>query len=265
MIVFFGGGVMAEAIVRGLLAAGFERDQLAVVEQRPERCAELAAAHGVRTAAVLREVADPAALLVLAVKPQNVPNVIATVAEHPPRLLVSICAGITTAYLESRLGELPVIRTMPNTPALVGCGVTALCRGRFATAEQLAEARRIFAAVGETVIIPDEQLMNAVTAVSGSGPAYLFAFARDLLAGARAFGLDAATAQTLVQQTLHGAIQLWLETGATPDELMARVTSKRGTTEAALNLLTQLGWSFALHEAMVAAEKRAAELAAGGN
>ncbi len=263
MLIFFGGGVMAEAIWRGLLAQEYDPEQIVVVERRADRCAQIEEKYLLRTVGGLGELTGVAqATLVLAVKPQDAAVALTDVAAHPPRLLVSICAGLTTEYLESRAGgQLPVVRVMPNTPALIGCGATALCAGRFAGAEHLRTVQRMFEAVGVTVVLPEERLMNAVTALSGSGPAYLFALARDLVAGGMAQGLDEATARTLAQQTLLGAAKLWQESGLAPDALIAQVKSKRGTTEAALNTLAEQGWSAAMLNAVAAAARRAQELA----
>jgi len=204
MIIFFGGGVMAEAIIRGLLHADWDKSEITVVEQRAERREALAATHGITTCDGISGTNTAEAIMVLAVKPQDVNAALAHIADARPRLLISVCAGITADYLEQQLPEQPVVRTMPNTPALIRCGVTALVKGKYATDENISETELIFAAVGKTVILPDEKLMNAVTAVSGSGPAYLFALAREMTVAGEELGLSAENALTLVQQTLLG-------------------------------------------------------------
>ncbi len=262
MLIFHGGGVMAEAILRRLLAEGYDPDTLAVIERRAERVDELAGKYAVRTAAAAAELDLAKATVILAVKPQDAAVALTELAAAPPALLISICAGLTTAYLEARLGgETPVVRAMPNTPALIGHAMTALVAGKHAGAEHLRAAEKLFACVGQTAVLAEERLMDAVTALSGSGPAYLFALARDLVAAGVAQGLAAPVAAQLAQQTLIGAAQLWRETELSPEQLIAQVKSKRGTTEAALNVLAEKNWSGIMHEAVAAAAKRANELA----
>ena len=255
---------MGQALLAGLVDQGAARDELRAVES--QETARLVCAEILGPDRVLAQIEDlppgEDGLVVLAVKPQSLGEVLPRLA---PRLgsaatVVSICAGVTTARLETALGERPVVRAMPNTPALVRAGITALAAGRRATAAHLAAARRIFTAVGEVVEI-EESLMNAVTAVSGSGPAYFFRFMHELVAAGVSFGLPPEIALALVTATARGAAELARDEGETDfTRLIAAVASKGGTTEAALAVLDERRWSEAVRAAVAAAVARAEEL-----
>ena len=180
----------------------------------------------------------------------------------PDKLAISICAGITIATFEQALGNPPVIRTMPNTPAAVGMGVTALARGRHASDQHLATALNILSAVGRVVVV-DESQMDAVTAVSGTGPAYVFYLAEALIEGALAEGLSREQAYMLVYQTFVGAAHLLQHDPAGPVELRRRVTSPNGTTHAAITHLEAAQWKQTFTQAVAKARARAAELGRG--
>jgi pyrroline-5-carboxylate reductase len=250
MLGFIGSGNMAEAIARGVLARGVvSASGIIASDVRPERL-DVLRKLGARAAASNREVAERSETVILAVKPQNVPGVI-----RPPKLLVSICAGVPTAAIESALGELsPVVRVMPNTPLLVGKGMSALSAGRWAGEKELERARRIFEAVGRVVVLPESK-MDAVTAVSGSGPAYFFYLAEAMIEAALAEGLSPEEAEALVRATAEGAGALLAESSEKAQELRRRVTSPGGTTEAAVKVLESAG----VKEALVTAVRRAAE------
>ena len=178
---------------------------------------------------------------------------------HPAKLAISICAGIRTALLERALGEVPVIRAMPNTPAAIGQGATAIARGRFAKDDHLAAALNILCTVGRVVVVEESQ-MDAVTAVSGTGPAYVFYLAEALIAAAQKEGLSKEQAYVLVYQTFVGASELLSHDPAGPAELRARVTSPGGTTQAAIEYLEQNGWREIFEQAVHRARKRSEEL-----
>jgi pyrroline-5-carboxylate reductase len=257
MLGFIGSGNMAEAIARGVVARGVvSASGIIASDVRPERLGVLRKL-GAVAATSNREVAEKSETVILAVKPQNVPGVLPEIAGliRPPKLLVSICAGVPTAAIESALGELsPVVRVMPNTPLLVGKGMSALSAGRWAGEKELERTRRIFEAVGRVLVLPESK-MDAVTAVSGSGPAYFFYLAEAMIEAALAEGLSPEEAEALVRATAEGAGALLAESSEKAQELRRRVTSPGGTTEAAVKVLESAG----VKEALVAAVRRAAE------
>lgn len=254
---------MGEALIRGVIRAElYPPARISAVEPRPERRAEIAKELGVRAAAGGSEVVPEARTVVLCVKPQMLAEVIAQIAPFltESHLLISILAGITTALLEKRLGKkIPVVRVMPNTPALVGAGMAALCPGRYAREEDLEKAEKIIGAVGEVVRVREE-MMNLVTALSGSGPAYLFLFTEALAGAARELGMEADLADLLARRTVTGAGRLLEESGETPAALRARVTSPGGTTAAAVEALEEGGFSRLIQRAVEAARRRGDEL-----
>ncbi|HHN45991.1 MAG TPA: pyrroline-5-carboxylate reductase [Planctomycetes bacterium] len=264
---FVGAGNMAEAIVRGLLAAGaVQADHILVSDVRSDRL-DLFAALGVPAFPENLRPASEADILVLSVKPQVMADVLRELSAHvgSDTIVVSIAAGISTGFIEARLGDgARVVRVMPNTPLLVGKGMSALVPGRHASPEDISLVSGIFASCGSTVIIKDETLMDAVTAVSGSGPAYLFYLAEAMLLAAETEGLPAETSDALVRETLAGAGALLAASrGAAPDELRRRVSSPGGTTEAAIKSMDEAGVSAAIMEAVRRAAARSRELAKG--
>jgi pyrroline-5-carboxylate reductase len=259
-----GGGFMGGALAEGLLDAGWHRDSFVVAEISADRREHLTERLKVRTTPRAVDAIAGAEAVLLAVKPQAVPDLVRTVGPiwRKDQLCISICAGIRIATLEQGLGDPPVIRTMPNTPAAVGMGVTALARGRFATDQHLATALNLLSAVGRVVVV-DEAQMDAVTAVSGTGPAYVFLLAEALIEAAMAEGLDREQAHLLVYQTFVGAAHLLQHDAAGPVELRRRVTSPNGTTHAAISHLQAAGWTEVFREAVRAARLRAEELGRG--
>jgi pyrroline-5-carboxylate reductase len=208
------------------------------------------------------QLARAADTVLIAVKPQTMEECLAEIREAvtSARLILSIAAGISTEFIQERLPKgTRVIRVMPNTPALVGAGATAICSGSHATSDDMAQAERIFAGVGMVYRLP-ESLMNAVTAVSGSGPAYLFYFAECLADAARESGLPPESAAGLVAQTLYGSAKLLMESGEDASILRAKVTSPGGTTEAALAVMKNGGFTELVAAAVAAAVKRGREL-----
>jgi pyrroline-5-carboxylate reductase len=264
-LAFIGGGNMAEALLKGFLAAGlFTPDRLWVSDVRPERLAELTKVYGVQTSPDNLSVAGHADIVLVAVKPQVLLPVLqalrgAVTADH---LLISIAAGASTATIQEAFpAPVRMIRVMPNTPALVLAGASALVRGRHATSEDLEIALHLFRAVGTAVVV-DEALMDAVTGLSGSGPAYAFVIIEALAdAGVRA-GLPRDTAQALAAQTLLGAARMVLETGKHPGALKDMVASPAGTTIAGLHALERGALRGTLMEAVDAAARRSRELSA---
>jgi pyrroline-5-carboxylate reductase len=261
MLAIVGGGFMGGALAEGLLDAGWHRDSFVVAEISRDRREHLMQTLKVRTTESLRDAVEPASTVLIAVKPQNVRDLLANLAPfyRPQQLCISICAGIRLSVFEEALHDPPVIRAMPNTPAAVGMGVTALARGRFATDQHLATALNILSAVGRVAIV-DEGQMDAVTAVSGTGPAYVFYLAEQLIEAAMAEGLDREQAHLLVYQTFVGAAHLLQHGAAGPAELRRRVTSPNGTTHAAITHLQSRDWAEIFREAVAAARRRASEL-----
>jgi len=259
---FIGTGNMAEALIRGLLNAGVaEKDQVIGSDPREERCAEISGRYGIRVVADNLEVAKQADILVLSVKPQVMAKVLDQVGKtiHPHALVISIAAGIPLAAIEAKLPQARVIRTMPNTPALVGAGATAIAAGGHATDDDLKAAKRIFDSVGTTVIL-DEAQMDAVTGLSGSGPAYIFLVIEALSDAGVKVGLSRYNALALAAQTVLGSAKLLIETKEHPGQLKDMVTSPGGTAIAGLHTLEAGGLRTTLMDAVEAATRRSREL-----
>jgi pyrroline-5-carboxylate reductase len=263
-VAIFGAGVMGETLLSGLLRAGRPATELLITERRPERAAELTERYDVR-ALGNTEAADLADTLVLVVKPQDMGALLEEIAPHvrPGNLVVSLAAGITTGFLESHLPEgRAVVRVMPNTPALVDQGMAAVSAGAHCDPTHLEEARSLLAATGKVVEVP-EKLQDAVTAISGSGPAYIFYVVEAMIEAGVVLGMPRATATDLVVQTLYGAATMIKETGQHPTVLREQVTSPGGTTAAALRELDDHKVRAAFIRAMEAAAIRSRELAGG--
>lgn len=201
-------------------------------------------------------------IVIISVKPQNIDLVLEDIksAVNPAKLIVSIAAGVTTKKIENKLGKIPVVRVMPNTPLLVGMGMTALCPGRYAGLRHIKKVKKIFSAMGKVIFIEKEKLMDAVTAVSGSGPAYICLFIESLAKSAMDLGLDKKTASALVLQTMRGTMALMDKTRKSPEELRRQVTSPGGTTEAALKIFEKKEFVKLVNEAITSAHKRSREL-----
>jgi pyrroline-5-carboxylate reductase len=263
-----GGGNMAQAIVGGLLRAGHDPGRIAVAEPMAAARERLAALHdAIAIGSGNEAVAAGAELLVLAVKPQVLPAVLAAlgaVRRPQAQLVVSIAAGITLATLGDALGAgTPVVRAMPNQPALVGEGMTVLVASPAVSAAQKAQAQYVAEATGRALWIGSEALMDAVTAVSGSGPAYFYLLMELMEDAAVKLGLPAGTARTLVRQTALGAARAVTATEQEPAALRASVTSPGGTTAAALAVLESAGLGDIVLGAITAARDRGAELGHG--
>jgi pyrroline-5-carboxylate reductase len=263
-IVFIGAGNMAGALIGGLIADGMAPDRILAADPSTEKCAALSAATGIRTLSDNLAAAANAGTLVLAVKPQVLATVArelaATVQEKSP-LVISIAAGIRCDSLQSWLGGgAALVRAMPNTPALVQSGATALYATPGVSPRQREQAESLLRAVGITCWLDEESLMDAVTALSGSGPAYFFLVMEALEDAARAMGMDQGTAHLLTLQTALGAARMALESSEPPGVLRQRVTSPGGTTERAIGVLKDGGLEALLASALEAARARSVEL-----
>lgn len=258
-----GTGNMGSAIIRGVLQAGlFTPNEIAACDAIPEKAAELEKGLHVTIKPSASQTAQASQIVLIAVKPQTMEQCLGELKEAvtPDHLILSIAAGISTAYIEKRLiQKARVIRVMPNTPALVGAGATAICAGTHASEADMGQAERIFSGIGKVYRFP-ETLMDAVTAVSGSGPAYLFYFAECLIGAAVQSGLPQNSAADLVAQTLFGAAKLLRESGEKAETLRAKVTSPGGTTEAALKVMQARDFNGIITAAVQSAVKRGQEL-----
>ena len=263
-LAFIGGGNMARSLIGGLIADGYPAGHIWVADPDKERLAELAAAFGIRVTPDNAEAASVAEAVVLAVKPQvmrSVAESLRGLIEHRAPLVISIAAGVRESDLDRWLGgSAAIVRCMPNTPALVQSGATALYGNSRVSAAQRDIAESLLRAAGITRWVDDEQLLDAVTAVSGSGPAYFFLFIEMLEHSARELGLTDNTARLLALQTALGAAKMALESSEDAATLRQRVTSPGGTTQAALEVLEQGGIRELFDKAVRAAARRAAEL-----
>lgn len=255
---------MGGAIAAAVRAAGWPAEAVTVADKNTETLADLAATHGLVTTTNLAEAAQGADVIVFAVKPQDATEVLAELSPHvkPGAMLLTVAAGLPTSYYEQRLPHgTAVVRAMPNTPALVGFGATAIAAGSTATEDHLALASRVLAATGLVVTVTESEI-SAVGAVSGSGPAYFFAFVEALIESGITLGLDRDVATSLANQTLIGAGRLLESSGASAGELRSRVSSKGGTTLAALGAMSDAGLQTVVAVGLSAADRRTKELAA---
>lgn len=283
-IAIVGGGSMGEALLSGLLRAGRQVKDLVVAERMPDRARYLADTYSVLVTS-LPDAVGNATFVIIAVKPSDVGSTVGDIAQvaceaahdSPDQVVITVAAGVTTSYLESKLpAGTPVVRVMPNAPALVGAGISAMASGRYATPEQLKEVAALFDSVGAVLTVPEEHL-DAVTAVSGSGPAYFFLMVEALVDAGVGAGLSRAVSTELVSQTMAGSAALLLDrmehergTGSdtsrdlsldtTAARLRAIVTSPGGTTAAALRELEKRGLRAAVDEAVRAAKTRSEQL-----
>lgn len=268
-VAFIGGGNMARSLVGGLVARGHAPDAIHVADPVAAARDALAANFGVHVHATGAEAVADAGTWVFAVKPQVMRDVCASLAgqaQSARPLVVSIAAGITSTQLDRWLGGgLPVVRTMPNTPALLGAGVTGLYANDAVDDAGRARADALLSAAGETVWIADEGVMDAVTAVSGSGPAYVFLLAEAMQAAGEAEGLPPDAARTLTLQTLLGASRMLVEGDADATELRRRVTSPNGTTQAAIETFEAGGFRDLVRRAIHAARERGHALSAAND
>lgn len=266
---FLGCGAIAEALVGGLTSAGIERDAILAADVNGERRRVLEDRLGIRTVAINAEVVSASDVIVLAVKPDVVPKVLVELDATPGLdllrpLWVTIAAGVPIVRVSEILPHgARVVRAMPNTPALVHAGATALCAGPHALPDDTAAATELFSAVGITWQAPQEGLLDAVTGLSGSGPAFVFVFLEALGDAGVRCGLPREVAYRLACQTVYGAAKLAIETGRHPAELKDQVASPAGTTIAGLERLEAGGFRSVVYSTIVGATERARELGKG--
>ncbi|MDV6012621.1 pyrroline-5-carboxylate reductase [Haloechinothrix sp. LS1_15] len=261
MIAVLGAGKIGEALLSGLLHSGTNPGELMFTERHPERAAELSASLGVRHVE-LDEAAAAADVLVIAVKPQDIDPLLERLAElvNGRTLVVSLCAGLPTSLFERRLGgSCPVVRVMPNTPMVIGEAMCAISPGRHATDVHVKLVERMLSSVGQVVEIPEDK-QDAVTALSGSGPAYVFFLVEAMIDAGILLGLPRNVAEKLIIQSTYGATKMLAETGEHPVTLREAVTSPGGTTINAIRELENHGVRAALLAAIEAARDRSVEL-----
>jgi len=264
-IAFIGGGNMAHSLIGGLVATGTANKNISVSEPKADLRKKLNEDFGVNALEENSSAVMGADVVVFAVKPQILQDVATSLSSLVTKarpLLISVAAGVTSSSIERWVGSQPaLIRIMPNTPALIGAGISALYANSNVSDDQRALAEKIMAAVGKTIWIKEETLMDAVTAVSGSGPAYFFYVMQAIHDAAVSEGLDAQTARLLSLETALGAARLAVESTEDPGSLQKQVTSPGGTTEAAIKVLNDSGVRDTLQQAVSAARARGGELA----
>ncbi len=266
MIAILGTGKMGEALLSGLLDAGYPPAEVLAVTRRSERAAELRDRYGVQTPSAV-EAAKTAETLVLAVKPQDMGVLLDEIAAFVPatagQLVISVAAGITTAFIERRLaGDVPVVRVMSNTPVLVDQAMSVISRGSHAHEEHLRRAEELLRPVGEVLRIPESQ-QDAATALSGSGPAYVYFLVEAMVDAGILLGVPRATALEMVTQAVYGAATMLRKQGEHPVILREAVTSPGGTTISAIRELEKHGVRAAFLAAIESARDRSRELAGG--
>jgi pyrroline-5-carboxylate reductase len=259
---FLGGGNMASALIGGLVAKGFAAQDIAVVEMSPQAREKLGARFPVRISTAPDAALQGADTLVIAVKPQDLKAALASISGFSKeKLVISVAAGIGIAALSRWLGgHRKIVRCMPNTPGLIGAGITGLYASQEVGREEREKAETILRALGEVVWLREERLIDPVTAVSASGPAYVFWFIEQLAAAAEKLGIARDDAMKLAKQTVLGAAQLASQSTDTPETLRKNVTSKGGTTEAALNVFQEEKLAERFIRAVEAASERGAAM-----
>jgi len=263
---FVGGGLMAEALIKGILQADLVvADQVMAADPSVDRCNLLRDKYGITVFSDARSMLGECDIVVLAVKPQVMGNVLDSLVDvvNGGHLVISIAAGVTISFIEGRLASsgCRVIRVMPNTPAIVQEAASALSGGGLATDDDMEVAQSIFNAIGKSVVV-DETYLDAVTGLSGSGPAYVFSFLEAFIDAGVKVGLARPVAETLVLQTVMGSVKLAMETGDHPAQLRAMVTSPGGTTIAGLHVLERAGMQGVIMDAVEAATDRSRQLGA---
>jgi pyrroline-5-carboxylate reductase len=258
MIGFIGGGNMAEAIIKGI-ADKHARD-IMVSEPRDERRAYLEKTYKIKTTSNNKEVVNNCRIILLAIKPQNMDEVTSEISNmiSPDKIVVSIAAGITLSYLSSRLKTSKIIRVMPNTPAIIQEGMSVMSMCECIHDKEIGLIRDIFMSIGRLLVLPEKH-MDTVTALSGSGPAFIALFLEAMIEGGVKMGLSKRDAFELAVQTLLGTAKL-LDTGMSPEKLREMVTSPKGTTAAGLKVFQEKGFIDIVKDALQAAAERAKEL-----
>ncbi len=261
---FIGAGNMAGSLIAGLLADGYQPENIWASDVDPEKLQNLANRFGIHTSTDNRIAVENSQIVVLAVKPQSLQAVAREIESSVRRIrpmIISIVAGITEAAIDRWLGgDNDIVRCMPNTPALVKSGATAMHGNANISAEQRSRAEAVLRSVGIAVWVEEEELLDAVTALSGSGPAYFFLLIEAMEEAAVRLGLEPATARLLSQQTALGAARVAIESDESPADLRRRVTSPGGTTERAIAVFEQAGFADLVLKAMDGARLRAMEL-----
>jgi pyrroline-5-carboxylate reductase len=262
-IAFIGAGNMAASLIGGMRAQGVDASRITACDPGAETRARVAKEHGIKTFADNGQAIDGADVVLIAVKPQVMKAVCESLRPHlqPGQLIVSVAAGITSASMANWLGERPIVRCMPNTPALVRQGVSGLFATAQVSAEQRQQAEQLLSAVGVALWLDEEQQLDAVTAVSGSGPAYFFLLIEAMTAAGVKLGLPQETAAKLTLQTALGAAHMAINSDVDAAELRRRVTSPSGTTEAAIKSFQAGGFEALVEKALGAAAHRSAEMA----
>ena len=258
---FIGVGVMGSSIIKSLLKQSLSPDQICISDKSVEKAQELASGYKVKIKSIL-EIGQSCDVIFLAVKPQDLEAVLVELKKtlKPNVLVISIAAGKKIEFIEEHLAsDVSVVRVMPNTPAQIGKGISAIAAGSKSSKEDMKVATELFLASGEVVEV-EEEMLDAVTALSGSGPAYFFRFVEAMIAGAQELGLSESDAKILVIQTIAGASEMLKQDGASPTKLRENVTSPNGTTFAALQVLESNDLETIIKKAMRAARDRSQEL-----
>jgi pyrroline-5-carboxylate reductase len=255
---FIGAGNMAEAIIKGILQSGaLAAEKIYISDIKQSRLIELHERYQINFCATNQLLVEKADCIFLAIKPQNSTAVLEKIKlQNSHKIFISIMAGKTISFIKSHLGDVPVMRIMPNTPILVGAGMSVIASGTGIDKKILSFIKKIFKAVGEVIEL-NETDMDIVTAVSGSGPAYVYNFAAAMIAGAIHHGLSRDTAEILVKQTFLGASKMMVETSESAEQLAEQVTSKGGTTEAALKVFADSQCDGIIYAMLKAAKDRA--------
>jgi pyrroline-5-carboxylate reductase len=256
-VAIVGAGVMGEAMIHALNRLGINVSEIIIREKRAEREQELVEKYGVKSGSL-----DAAQVILLAVKPQDLEKTLSEIRAElrDGALLVSLLAGIKSSRIQDLVNESArVVRVMPNTPLLLGAGMSVISAGETASSSDVEWVKKLLSSSGQTLVV-DESLMDAVTATSGSGPAYFFGFVEAMIDGAKNLGLSEADARVLVNQTLLGAARMISESGKDAKTLRENVTSPNGTTAAALSVFDSNKWHEIVYEAMRAAKNRSQEL-----
>ena len=259
---FIGAGNMATAIINGILRQKAEQPENIFVFDLDESKLDLMREKGVGTVSSCKELTEKSDIIVLAVKPQNYGEVLADIRDSvdEKKVIVTIAAGISIEYIRKGLGKnCPAVRVMPNTPLLLGKGASAVCRSENISDEDFEEAKKMFALSGDVAILPESQ-MNAVIAVNGSSPAYVYLFAKAMLDYAVSVGIERDAAFSLICKTFEGSAEMLRSSGDSPEVLIEKVSSKGGTTIEALKVLNDRNVPEAIFDAMAACTKRAEEL-----
>ena len=259
-----GVGAMGEAIIRGLLGSTWQPSAVSGLVRRPEQAEDLRDRLGVEASTDPGDVIPGRDVIVVSVKPKDVSGVLGRIAPHldPDSIILSVAAGVTIETLETALPGMAVVRAMPNTPSIVGEGVTGVALGEHVTELKRSHAIAVLGAVGEVTVL-EESVLDAVTAVSGTGPAYVFLLAEALIEAGIREGMSRRVAELFVHQTIRGAGHLLTETGIGAPGLRSQVTSPGGTTAAAVHVLEERGFRALVEDAVRAAAKRSRELGSG--